>query len=187
MHWFNENVRPHDNSIWNDRVCEASHWLHSNHPSIVAADKIELVWSRFHSYISSHIGNNQKSVLIGWNGASCNKKWIYKSYKLLIQIFFPTKMSFLMDLMKVNNHYKTFRLNLSKSKGKNMSIGATVVTTQYQFAHYVITRKLSSGYLTVWCSHVICLYMHYQFKTLGTQSERDTEVKINGGVGFRLI
>ena len=64
MNCFNEYVRSHDNAIWNDRGCEASHGLHNNHPSIAAADKIESVWPRFHSYVSSHIGNNQKGVLI---------------------------------------------------------------------------------------------------------------------------
>ena len=79
MNCFNEYARPYDNAIWNYRACETSHGLHSNYPSIVAAGKIESVWSRFHLYISFHISNNQKCLLIAWNGASYDKKWIYKT------------------------------------------------------------------------------------------------------------
>ena len=89
--------------------------------------------------------------------------------------------------MRVTDYYKTCRLNLFKSKVDSMSLGTTVVTTDHQFAHHVITWELCSAYLTVWFSHVIWLYVHYWFKTFEMQSGRDTEIRIKGDVGFKFI
>ena len=60
---FNEYVKPPTNAKWDDRL-NSIHGLHNLHPKIVNANSIEVVWTNFVSYINSHLGTNQKGMLL---------------------------------------------------------------------------------------------------------------------------
>ena len=60
---FNEYVRPPKSAIWNPKYTEITR-LYANHPSIINADRIDQVWSRFTSFIDKYISLKEQAVLV---------------------------------------------------------------------------------------------------------------------------
>ncbi len=68
---FDEYIMPSKDSIWDERLSKI-HGLYRDHPRIKEADDITEVWRRFCIYVSKHIGNSQKGILVAWNVESCD-------------------------------------------------------------------------------------------------------------------
>ena len=75
---FNKYVKPPPDAIWDENMCNRVHKLHKDDPRIESADDIATVWKQFCDFINSNVGASQKGVLIAWNGATCDMRWIYK-------------------------------------------------------------------------------------------------------------
>ena len=71
---FDSYVKPHESAIWSKYATEI-HGLHKNHPSIITADPLELVWERFETYLNDIIPIGHKGVLVAWNGETCDMEW----------------------------------------------------------------------------------------------------------------
>lgn len=68
---FNSYVKPPTSAIWSTHATQI-HGLHKNHPSILHTDRIELVWDRFCKYLTDCVPIGKISVLVAWNGDSCD-------------------------------------------------------------------------------------------------------------------
>ena len=64
---FNEYIRLSNNAIWNPRCREAT-GLHAEHPFILNADPIYIVWKRFISFLDKFIDMKERAILVAWNG-----------------------------------------------------------------------------------------------------------------------
>ena len=72
---FNHYVKPPDNAIWNEVIANESHHLHSNHPKILTAMSINIVWPEFVREIERHINGDKVGMLSAWTGegSDCSK------------------------------------------------------------------------------------------------------------------
>ncbi|KAL9183005.1 hypothetical protein ACHAXT_004792, partial [Thalassiosira profunda] len=74
---FNKYVNPGEGAPWTD-ACTNLHGLHAEHPSIVGADDIAVVWGQFREWLNANTFPDEVGILVAWNGATCDLKWLWK-------------------------------------------------------------------------------------------------------------
>ena len=62
---FNEYVKPHEGAIW-DAHATRIHGLTENHPKILQADGMDLVWPRFLQWFAHHLKSEEVAVLVAY-------------------------------------------------------------------------------------------------------------------------
>lgn len=71
-----------------------------------------------------NINNNEVGVLVAWNGASCDLKWIYNITQAPgSTLVMPYQIKYFLDPLLIIKHYKNCKLNPMKSKLSNLSLG----------------------------------------------------------------
>ena len=73
---FNKYVNPGRDAVW-DAVGTSVHGLHSTHPSIVEASDMATVWAQFRTWIDEILLPGEVIVVVAYNGASCDLKWLW--------------------------------------------------------------------------------------------------------------
>ena len=119
---FNEYVKPPSDAEWNPK-CRETTGLHPAHPSIVAADPIDMVWNRFIEFLNNHVKPEQRGILVAWNGASCDLDWIYRLTQAPgSQLSFPSRVKYFLDPFRAIEstagcklNKKTFKITIIQS------------------------------------------------------------------------
>ena len=63
---FNSYVKPSESAAWSDHVIKI-HGLHKEHPSIIHATPLEIVWEPFISYTNVNVLIGKQGILVAWN------------------------------------------------------------------------------------------------------------------------
>ena len=121
---FNEYVQPPKDALWNEQVCRNSHGLSANSDVIKSAHRFDIVWSNFCSWISRHIRNDETCILVAYNGATCDLRWIWKHLQApRTTLSMPPCIKFFLDPLKTIQSYKSCPLHPSKSKLESLELG----------------------------------------------------------------
>ena len=113
---FNEYVNPGEDAEWDsDAVGEQSHKLKATDPRIVGARKIGEVWQSFQAFISSNITHDEVGIIITYNGAGSDMKWLWR----LTQAphapeELPSQLLYYMDPYRILSKWKTCKMQNSK-------------------------------------------------------------------------
>ena len=120
---FNECVNPGEGAIFGEHVCKV-HGLHENHPKIREAEKIGVVWNNFYRWIESMIRPGEKIILVAWNGATCDLRWLWKLTQApnARYTIYP-QVEYFMNPMRTIGHYKGFQLHPHHSKVESLELG----------------------------------------------------------------
>ena len=120
---FNEYVKPPSDAEWNPK-CRETTGLHPAHPSIVAADPIDMVWNRFIEFLNNHVKPEQRGILVAWNGASCDLDWIYRLTQAPgSQLSFPSRVKYFLDPFRAIESTAGCKLNKKHSKLPSYNLG----------------------------------------------------------------
>ena len=116
---FDSYIKPPPCATWLDSAISV-HKLGPNHPKIIAAKPIEVVWPQFEATINQWTENGEKkAVVVAWSGETCDIQWLFNvtevSHKGILKM--PKGLVFYMDPCFVMSHYKTCPLN-EKNRGE---------------------------------------------------------------------
>ena len=121
---FNSYVKPHEDAIWSKYATEI-HGLHQNHPSIIHANPLHLVWEKFVSFIGNMVPIGFKGVLVAWNGETCDMEWCYRLMNgPNASISFPRQIRYFMDPLEVIRRHTGCKFHPNKSKLQSLSLGS---------------------------------------------------------------
>ena len=82
---FNSYVNPGEGAIYAEHASSV-HGLNASHPSIREADEIFAVWHRFCEWIRTNVPLDESIVLVAYNGATCDLKWLWRMTQLLLAL-----------------------------------------------------------------------------------------------------
>jgi len=95
----------------------AIYGLHSSHPSIVYTDEIHTVWDQFCRWLRANVAPDELMVLVAWNGATCDLKWLWKmSQTPRSQLNLLGAIKYFINPLRVIQNYKGCKLHPTKSK-----------------------------------------------------------------------
>ena len=118
---FNEYVCPSNNAIFNPRYREAT-GLHAEHPFILYADPIHIVWKRFIAFLDKFIGLKERAILVDWNGASFYLEWIYCLTQAAgATLTLPHRVKYFLGPFRGIESTKRCKLNKNHSKLRSCS------------------------------------------------------------------
>ena len=122
---FNEFVKPPDNAIWNEVGANESHGYHKDHPSIVNAMPINLVWPRFCQFVERHINGEQVLMMLAWSGegSDCSKIFhLTEVSQWRAQLDMPRGVKYFCDPKIAISDYKSCLLH-EKKRGIEKPVG----------------------------------------------------------------
>ena len=77
---FDEYIIPHNNAVWNDEVCCASHSLSASHPSIKNSGDLVDVWKQWVAHVEN-LTHGKVGIIIAWGGKGWDIEWLWKVTK----------------------------------------------------------------------------------------------------------
>ena len=111
---FNEYARPPLSAIWNP-ICREKTGLHPDHPNILDADPIKVVWRMFVNFLNKCIYGERNPI--AWNGSSCDMEWLYRYTQSPGSILsFPLRVKYYMDPYSEISKTPGCEIHASKSK-----------------------------------------------------------------------
>ena len=121
---FNKYVNPKKpEALWNIHATKA-HGLLPSDPRIMNADTIDIVWQQFGDWINQQIPDGKYGIVVAWNGATCDLKWIWKLTQApFSRCSMPTKLKYFMDPYRVIDAYSSCPINKKKSKLDSYELG----------------------------------------------------------------
>ena len=120
---FDSYVNPGDEAIW-DPEAIGVHKLTPTDSRITNADDIGTVWERFNIWIDRHTSPEDTIVLVAWNGATCDLKWLWKVTQApLSALHLSSKIKYFIDPYRVIKKYKEGGLHPSNSKIESLELG----------------------------------------------------------------
>ena len=100
------------------------HWLSESSQCIKDASDINVVWSRFVGWINNNTARYEVTILVAYNGETCDMKWLWKLTQApFTSLTLPPKIKFFMDPYKVMSHYSSYLLNKTKTKLDSYELG----------------------------------------------------------------
>ena len=120
---FNEYVNPGEDAEWSEKATEVT-GLTKDDPRITTARSLNDVWTSFCLYIHNNIAEDERGVIVAYNGAGCDMKWLWRltqapnSTELM-----PERLAFYMDPLKIMKKWKSCRLHKKHSKLDCFSLG----------------------------------------------------------------
>ena len=121
---FNKYMKPGINAIWSNTAL-AVYGLHSQDPIIVSAGSMPSVWADFCTWITGTTQPGEVVIVVTYNGATCNLKWIWKLTQATKSPYLvPDVMKFFLDPLRVIKRYKGCKLNPTKSRLDILELGA---------------------------------------------------------------
>ena len=126
---FDEYVKPTSDAEWNEKAMETHH-LHPEHPSIVSASDVTIVWRQFVDWVERKVGVDETAILVAWHGESCDMKWIWRLTQAPgSTLSMPDKIAYFLDPEIVIRSRASCKLHKSKSK-----MEGTQLSTVWKFA-----------------------------------------------------
>ena len=120
---FNKYVNPGEGAPWTD-ACTNLHGLHAEHPSIVGADDIAVVWGQFREWLNANTFPDEVGILVAWNGATCDLKWLWKLTQApRSSLDMPSRLKYFVDPYRAISSYASCKLNPKKSKLDSLELG----------------------------------------------------------------
>ena len=121
---FNKYVNPmRPESMW-DANATKTHGLLPSDPRISNADTIDIVWRQFEEWIDQHIPYGKYGIVVAWNGATCDLKWIWKLTQAPGSRYnMPVKLKYFMDPYRVIEAYSSCPINKKRSKLDSYELG----------------------------------------------------------------
>lgn len=172
---FNEYVRPNVDAMWNPKCIETT-GLHADHPSIKNADPINIIWNRFVSFLNKHIKNEQRAILVAWNGALCDLEWIYRLTQTCgATLSLPSRVKYFFDPYRGIKNTTGCKLNKKHSGLESYSLSSVykkVTGKELENAHSSlvdaraqVTIVLSNNFCRVWKTKSSVQYISEMFTT----------------------
>ena len=97
---------------------------HRDDSRIANADDIATVCERFNVWIDHHTSPEETIVLVAWNGATCDLKWLWKVTQApLLALNLSSKIKYFIGPYRVIKKYTQGGLHRSKSKIKSLELG----------------------------------------------------------------
>jgi len=123
---FNEYVNPGEDAEWAPAaVNEVSHGLSKSDPRISSARPIDAVWSSFKSFIERNIAEDEHGVVVAYNGAGSDMKWIWRLTQAPDAAHaMPNRLDYYMDPFRMLKKWKSCPLHQSKSKMPSLALSA---------------------------------------------------------------
>ena len=120
---FDSYVKPPRNAYWN-KMCMETTGLGPNDERIMNARPINDVWIDFCSYLDRHIANDERGVIVAWNGASCDMEWLYRiTQSPHATLSFPDRIKYFIDPFYQIKQSKKCGFHPYKSKLESLSLG----------------------------------------------------------------
>ena len=120
---FNKYVNPGRDAVW-DAVGTSVHGLHSTHPNIVEASDMATVWAQFRTWIDEILLPGEVIVVVAYNGASCDLKWLWTLTQAPDSPFdLPDSFGYFLDPYRVIAKMSSCKLNPEKSKLDSLLLG----------------------------------------------------------------
>ena len=83
-----------------------------------------VVWEQFHEWVNEHIPDGRCAILVAWNGATSDMKWLWKLMQAPNTPYqMPPKLTYFMDPYRVISGYKGCQINMVHSCIKGYSLG----------------------------------------------------------------
>jgi hypothetical protein len=110
--YVNPNKAP---GLWDERAI-AVHGIAPNQRRITEADDMRIVWHNFTERISRNVPRGKLAILVEWNGAACDMKWLW----VLTQApnsphMMPQQLQFFLDPYQVIEKYASCKINKKSS------------------------------------------------------------------------
>jgi hypothetical protein len=122
---FDSYIKPPASAIWNNFATEI-HGLHKDHPVILEAEPIGIVWPKFVSHVEKVLKEckkGTKGVIVAWNGKSCDMEWLYRITQGVDSVLrMPKRCDFFLDPFNLIRYYTGCKLNQRHSKVTNLSL-----------------------------------------------------------------
>ncbi len=121
---FNQYVRPPDGTIWNEEACLASHGLTAESRQIQNGRPFVTVWVQFCDWVSRHVRQDEKCILVAYRGETCDLRWIWKHTQApRSQLSMPPQLHYFMNPLEVIQNYKGCKFHPTKSKLESLELG----------------------------------------------------------------
>lgn len=121
---FNKYVDPQKDAQYWDEFCIGVHNIRPTDKRIKDADFIGIVWDQFHEWVNKHIPDGNCGILVAWNGAQSDMKWLWRltqapntPYKM------PAKLKYFIDPYRVVSGYNSCKINQRHSHIDGYSLG----------------------------------------------------------------
>ena len=119
---FDSYVNPGDDAIWSQRAIGVHH-LTALDSRIANADDIATVWERFNMWIDRHESPDDTIVLVAWNGATYDLKWLWKVTQVpLLVLNLSSKIKYFIGPYRVIKKYTKGGLHPSQSKIESLEL-----------------------------------------------------------------
>jgi hypothetical protein len=121
---FNEYVNPGEDAEW-AAAATATHGLSAMDERITSARDIGEVWISFCSWIEKNIAADEEGVIIAYNGAGCDMKWIWRLTQAPNALHaMPARLAYFMDPLKMIKKWKSCKIHPLRSKLESLSLGS---------------------------------------------------------------
>ena len=121
---FNEYVNPESDAVWNDEAMELT-GLSGSDPRISSARGLNDVWASFSKYVAQHIGEDERGVIVAYNGAGSDMKWLWRLTQAPTSTqSMPERLDYYMDPLKIIKKWKRCPLNAINSKLDCFALGS---------------------------------------------------------------
>ena len=104
---FNEYVNPESDAVWNDEAMELT-GLSGSDPRISSARGLNDVWASFSKYVTQHIGEDERGVIVAYNGAGSDMKCLWRLTQAPTSTqSMPERLDYYMDPLKIIKKWKS--------------------------------------------------------------------------------
>ena len=108
---FNEYVNPGSDAEWSAEATAVT-GLSGDDPRITGARNLNEVWSSFCRFVEHNIDSNERGVIVAYNGASCDMKWLLRLTQAPDSTAtMPDRLAFYMDPLKIIKKRKSCPLH----------------------------------------------------------------------------
>ena len=119
---FNEYVNPGEDAEWSADATNVT-GLSKDDPRITEARSLMDVWTSFCKYIDNHIAADKRGVIVAYNGAGCDMKWLWRLTQAPNSTAtMPERLAFYMDPLKIIKKWKKCPLHQNNSKLDSFSL-----------------------------------------------------------------
>ena len=113
---FNEYVNPGEDAEW-AAAATTTHGLSAMDERITSAREIGEVWTSCCSWIEKNIAADEEGVIIAYNGAGCDMKWIWRLTQAPNALHaMSVRLAYFMDPLKMIKKWKLCKINPRRIK-----------------------------------------------------------------------
>ena len=126
---FNEFVKPPINAIWNEQACKETHNYHKEHPKIVNAQPIEVVWPKMVAEVERHLVGDKVGMFLAWSGEGSDLSKMFTVTEITHRgvLHMPPTVKYFCDPKYVISKYLKCELN-EKQRKPDAPVGYGIAT-----------------------------------------------------------